>query len=97
MLDEEHTGHVTLSMENGVFYLSNCEIYEGYRGQHYSVQLLGQAVKYARKHGYDEITVLCGNDLVPYFEKYGFTVNGQQGEQTKMILDIRRVIREIPD
>lgn len=97
MLNEERAGRVALCIENGVFYLSDCEIYEGCRGQHYSVQLLGQAVKYARKHEYNEIVAICGKELIPYFEKYGFTIREQQNEKTKMILDVSRVIREIPD
>lgn len=97
MLGEERVGRVALGIENGVFRISEYMIQPGRRGQRYSVQLLGQAVKYARRHRFDEIAVTCGEDLVPYFEKYGFTVTGKNGEETDLTLDISRVIRPIPE
>lgn len=97
MLGEERAGSVALTIENGVFYITGYMIYPARRGQHYSVQLLGQAVKYAHKHKHDKIVVLSPWDAVGYFEKYGFTVTGHSGSQTELTLDISRVIREIPD
>lgn len=96
MLGEERVGRLALCMENGVFRITEYTILPGRRGQHFSVQLLGQAVKYARKHDFDEITAACGEDMVPYFEKHGFAVIGKRGAETEMVMDIRRVIRPIP-
>lgn len=97
MLGEERTGRVALCIEDGIFRITEYLIYPARRGQNYSVQLLGQAVKYARKHGHDRIVVLSPEETVPYFEKYGFTVTGQSDGETELTLDISRVIREIPD
>lgn len=97
MLGEERAGCVALCIENGVFRITEYVIYPGRRGQRYSVQLLGQAVKYARKHEHDKIVVVSGSETVPYFEKYGFTVTGKKDGDTELTLDISRVIREIPE
>ncbi len=97
MLGEERVGRVALCIENGVFRISEYMILPGRRGQHYSVQLLGQAVKYARKHLHDEIHVACEEGLVPYFEKYGFTVTEKNDGKAELVLDISRVIRPIPE
>ena len=97
MLGEERAGCVALTIENDVFYITEYTIYPGRRGQNYSVQLLGQAVKYARKHEHDKIVVLSPWETVDYFKKYGFTVTGHKGGDTELTLDISRVIREIPD
>ena len=96
MLGEERAGRVALCIENGVFRITEYTIYPGRRGQRYSVQLLGQAVKYARKHEHDAIVVACEESVAPYFEKYGFTVTGKNGTETELTLDISRVIRPIP-
>ena len=97
MLGEERAGCVALCIEDGVFRITEYTIYPGRRGQNYSVQLLGQAVKYARKHEHDRIVVLSPAETVPYFEKFGFSVTGHKDGETELTLDISRVIREIPD
>ena len=96
MLGEEYVGHAVFSRGSGVFRIAEHEICPERRGQHFSVQLLGQAVKYARKYGFEEIAVTCSEDLVPYFEKYGFALSGKTGAEAEMVMDIRRVIRPIP-
>ena len=97
MLGGERVGRVALCIRDGVFRIEEYMIYPARRGQHYSVQLLGQAVKYARKHEFDSISVLSPAETVPYFEKYGFVVRGKTDGETELTLDISRVIREIPD
>lgn len=97
MLGEAHAGLVALCIEDGIFHITEYTITPVLRGQNYSVQLLGQAVKYARRYGHDKVVVLTPKEMVPYFEKYGFTVTGQTGSETELTLDISRVIREIPD
>ena len=97
MLGEAHAGRVALSVEDGSFRITKYTIDPVLRGQNYSVQLLGQAVKYARRYGHDKVVVLPPKETVPYFEQYGFTVTGQTGSESELTLDISRVIREIPD
>lgn len=97
MLGEAHAGRVALSVEDGSFRITEYTIAPVLRGQNYSVQLLGQAVKYARRYGHDKVVVLPPKETVPYFEQYGFIVTGQTGSESELTLDISRVIREIPD
>lgn len=96
MLGEERIGRTAFIIEDGVLRITEYELFPARRGQNYSVQLLGQAVKYARQHGCEDIAVACGNYYVPYFEKCGFVLSGCGPEGNEMTLDIRRVIREIP-
>lgn len=97
MLGEERVGRTAFREKNGKLYITEYELFPARRGQNYSVQLLGQAVKYARERGCEDIVVSCGNYYVPYFEKCGFAVTGNGPEGTELTLDIRRVIREIPE
>ena len=96
ILGEEYVGRAVFCMDGGVFRIGEHWVVPERRGQRFSVQLLGQAVKYARKYGFEEIAVTCGEDLVPYFEKYGFAVMNKTGADAEMVMDIRRVIRPIP-
>lgn len=96
LLGEERVGCVALCIRDGAFRIEEYEIYPARRGQHYSVQLLGQAVKYARKHGHDKIYVTCPEPVAPYFEKYGFDMTGKKDGNVELVLDISRVIRPIP-
>ena len=97
MLGEENAGRVAMEVRDGRFRIEEYEMYPALRGRSYSVQLLGQAVKYARKYGHDEIVVSCPRDIVPYFEKYGFAAGEDRGEEVELVLDISRVIRPIPE
>lgn len=97
LLGEERVGRTAFRTENGKLRIMEYELFPTRRGQNYSVQLLGQAVKYARERGCEDIVVSCGADYVPYFENCGFTVTGNGPEGTELTLDIRCVIREIPD
>lgn len=97
MLGEERVGRTAFCIKNGRFHITEYELFPARREQNYSVQLLGQAVKYARRHGFEDIVVNCGNYYVPYFERCGFVVTGKNIEGIELTLDIRRVIRDIPD
>lgn len=97
MLGEECVGRAAFRMENGALRITGYEMFPARRGQNYSVQLLGQAVKFARERGCEDIVVSCGDHYVPYFEKCGFAVTGNGPEGTELTLDIRRVIRDIPE
>ena len=61
------------------------------RGRHLGVQLLGQAVKYARRQGLDTLRMACPEELRGYFAQYGFTDAGKD-----IAMDLRRRIQEIP-
>lgn len=97
MLGEERVGRTAFRVEGGKLLITEYELFPSRRGQNYSVQLLGQAVKFARERGCEDIVVSCGNYYVPYFEKCGFAVTGNGPEGTELTLDIRRVIRDIPE
>lgn len=55
------------------------------------MQLLGQAVKYARRQGLWTLVLTCSEDLRGYFAQYGFESAGPD-----MTLDLHLTIREIP-
>ena len=97
LLGEDHIGNTAFAVENNVLRITEYELVPDRRGQNYSVQLLGQAVKYARQNGCEDIVVSCGEYYVPYFQKCGFVVTGKNIEGTELTLDIRRVIRDIPE
>ena len=97
LLGEERVGRTAFVVEDDVLRITEYELFPGRRGQNYSVQMLGQAVRFARQRDCEDIAVTCGEYYVPYFEKCGFVVTGCGPEGTALTLDIRRVIREIPE
>ena len=97
LLGEERVGRTAFRVKDGQLFIMEYELFPSRRDQNYSVQLLGQAVKFARERGCEEVVVCCGEYYVPYFEKCGFTITGREAEGTELTLDIRRVIREIPE
>ena len=60
-------------------------------------QLMGQAVQYARHQGREKIVLTCGGDTEAFFAQFGFVTVGRSGENRDMEMDIRLVIREIPE
>ena len=92
-LGEERMGHLSFRIEPTGLRITEYELLPQWRGQRYSVQLLGQAVKYARANGREDVLVSCGENMIPYFEHYGFS----RAADGTLVLDLRRVIREIPD
>lgn len=92
-LGEELVGHTGFRTEENALRITRMELLPAWRGQRYSVQLLGQAVKYARANGLEDVIVTCGEELTPYFEHYGF----RRIAADTLALDLRRVIRDIPD
>lgn len=97
MLGEERVGRTAFKVTDNALRITEYEIFPARRGQNYSVQLLGQAVKFARQREREDIVVSCGNYYVPYFEKCGFVVTGNGPDGVELTLDIRRVIRDIPE
>lgn len=92
-LGEELVGYTAFRPEKDALYITRFELLPQWRGQRYSMQLLGQAVKHARLRSLEDVAVCCGEEWIPYFEHFGFT----RGENGTMRLDLRRVIRPIPE
>lgn len=96
MHGEDCVGRTALRVEDSLLRITDYELFPAYRGQHYGVQLLGQAVKYARLHEQESVGVTCPRTLAPYFMQYGFVATDDGGEDSTLRLDIRRVIHDIP-
>lgn len=91
VLEGEPAGYISARAEEGVLRLTRFEVLPHMRGQRYGVQLLGQAVQYARTQGLELIRA-DWPELGEYFLKYGFAAE----HTDHMDLDYRRVIRPIP-
>lgn len=91
LLDETPAGHMAMVLEPDALRITDYAVVPALRGQRYGVQLLGQAVQYARAQGRETLVLTCPEALRGYFAQYGFVVSG--GE---MRMDLRRVVREIP-
>lgn len=96
LLGGDTAGRIAYRLEGDGLRVTEYALVPALRGQHYGVQLLGQAVQYARSAGVDTIRLACPEVLAPYFAKYGFETAHENGGQRDMVLDIRLVIREIP-
>ena len=92
MLDERQVGRVAAVLEPEAARITEFELLPAFRGQRYGVQLLGQVVQLARARGREAVTVRCGAELAGYFEQYGF-----REKEGQLEMDLRRVIREIPE
>ena len=92
LLDEAAAGRISMVLEPEALRITDYEIIPSLRGQRYGVQLLGQAVQYARKQDRERLVLTCGPELAPYFAQYGFVPSGGD-----MVMDLRRIIREIPE
>jgi len=92
MLDEEAAGRIAMEVGPDALRITEYELVPNLRGQRYGVQLLGQAVQYARKKGREKVVLTCPEPLRGYFAKYGFVSSGKD-----MVMDLRRIIRDIPE
>ena len=91
MLGEEESGLVAFRRESDALRITDYTVSPDHRGRHLGVQLLGQAVKYARRQGLETLVLTCPDDLRGYFAQYGFESAGAD-----MTMDLRLTIREIP-
>ena len=89
---ETPAGQVSMSLERSALRVTDYRILPAQRGRHYGVQLLGQAVQFARRQNRETLVLACPPELAAYFAKYGFAPAAAGG----LVLDIRRVVREIP-
>jgi len=94
MLGEETAGLISMEAMGDTLCVTRYEIVPHLRGQRYGVQLLGQAVQYARALGLDTVHILCPEHLRPYFLKYGYPCGGECSDYVD--LDYRLLIRPIP-
>ena len=98
LLDEEVVGRLSVRFEgDDMLRIDGYEMIPALRGQRYGVQLLGQAVQYARKQGRETLVLTCGEELSGYFAQYGFETVDRQGNDVEMKMDLRPAIREIPE
>jgi len=93
LLGEKVVGKISIALEPGRARIGAYEIVPAVRGRGYGVQLLGQAVQYARAQNREELVLTCDQALSGYFAQYGF-VPACGGEMT---MDLRRVVRDIPE
>ena len=91
MLGEKESGLVAFRRESDALRITDYTVDAALRGRHLGVQLLGQAVKYARRQGLETLVLTCPEGLRGYFAQYGFENAGAD-----MTMDLRLTIREIP-
>ena len=91
LLEEEVSGTISMALEPEALRITDYQLVPALRGQRYGVQLLGQAVQYARTQGREALVLRCPEELKGYFAKYGFVSSGAE-----MVMDLRRIVREIP-
>lgn len=92
LLGEEPAGRVDVVLEPDRARITAYEIAPALRGRRYGVQLLGQAVQFARSGGREALALRCGAELAGYFAQYGFIPDGPD-----LVLDLRRRVGEIPE
>ena len=91
LLEEEVFGTISMALEPEALRITDYQLVPALRGQRYGIQLLGQAVQYARTQGREALILRCPEELKGYFAKYGFVSSGAE-----MVMDLRRIVREIP-
>lgn len=91
MLEDAPAGRVAFALEEDGLRITEYALLPEFQGQRYGVQLLGQAVQFARAHGRDRLLLTCPAGAAGYFARYGFVPHGD-GE---MAMDISLVIRDI--
>ena len=92
LLDGESVGRIEMVLEPEALRITDYEVLPAHRGQRRGVQMLGQAVQYARAKERETLVLRCPEDMKGYFAKYGFVPSGED-----MVMDLRRVVREIPE
>ena len=97
MMDEAEAGRFALELTPEALRITDYQLLPEFRGKGFGVQLLGQAVQFARKHGRETVVVTCAAPLDGYFRRYGFTEAARAGDTVELALDIRRIIRDIPE
>ena len=96
MLDEKRSGRLAVVAEHAAVRITDYELIPALRGQHYGVQLLGQAVQFARTRELDKVILTCKEAVSGYFTQYGFEVVYRDKDRLDLCLDIAPAIREVP-
>lgn len=96
MLEERCVGQAAFSLEPDRLRITAYALVPELRGQRYGVQILGQAVLYAREKGREDIYLTCPENVAGFFARYGFLVRSHQEGMVDMVMDIRLTIRNIP-
>ena len=94
-LEHEPVGLVAVQREAEGLRITDYQIDPAQRGQRYGVQLMGQAVQYAREKGLEQVVLTCTKELAGYFEQFGFVRGCELDGQCEMGMDIGLVMREI--
>ncbi len=97
MLEEEEVGRIVMVLTPSALRITEYELYPAQRHHRFGVQLLGQAVQYARTKGREQLVLTCPPELAGYFAQFGFVSTGEGPDGTDMAMDIRLVMREIPE
>lgn len=92
LLEEEVSGVISMALEPDALRITDYQIVPALRGQRYGIQLLGQAVQFARAQGRETVVLACPENLKGYFIQYGFFPRGDD-----LALDLRRIVRDIPE
>lgn len=95
-LGEDPAGRVALRQDGDALRITEFSLLPALRGQRFGVQLLGQAVQYARRQGLEDLVLTCPEELAGYFIQYGFERTGGCAAGVQLRMDLRLVIREIP-
>ncbi len=96
MLGEESAGRIVFRQDGGALRITELSLLPALRGRRFGVQLLGQAVQYARRQGLEDLVLTCPQELAGYFTQFGFVRTGSSADSAELKLDLRLVIREIP-
>ena len=97
MLERDAVGRIAFRKEKTCLRITDFAVIPTLRSQRYGAQLLGQAVQYARRKGLEDIVLTCPEELAGYFAQYGFVRTGCSTVGIEMKMDLRLVIREIPE
>ncbi len=97
MLDEERAGQGEFVLEPGRLRIAQLALLPPYQHKRYGVQILGQAVQFARDMGREDVVLTCSQDVAGFFAQYGFIPVREVDGSVDMTLDIRLTIREIPE
>ena len=96
ILEGKVSGRVAFRKDGDRLVITDYRIAPEIRGQRFGIQLMGQPVQYARKAGLTSVALTCSRELSGFFAQYGFCQVGRQGDDRAMEMDIRLIMREIP-
>ena len=96
MLENQAVGRLAVALTPDALAITDYRLDPAFRGRRYGIQLMGQAVQYARSHGRDRLVLTCQQELEGFFAQCGFVPLCRRGAETDMGLDISLTLRKIP-